>query len=329
MIPFFDNHYDLLTSTYINFDRENKFRNIEKFTKICMDIYQNNVMGGIINLFFMSEKEMQEELGISKNNNVVDMFELSIRQLEFFKMAGYIPSDIKFLYSIEGCDHLNIENLDELYELGLRVILPVWNNENKYASGIRSDKGLTELGKELIKKAVDLGIIIDISHTNEKSFYDIINYINELKELGKNPTVIASHSNLKTFCDNPRNLTDDQVNALKNIDGYLGLFTNSKFIDSNFKDLSLEQRQAKFLEMLKYAIYELRYPIDKILLGTDDMDYYPIDKYHNSNAFNMKTISNDLEHLLLTTFDEEIAKKLMNENSMNLYNSVLKKNKIK
>lgn len=331
MTPLFDNHYDLLTSTYINFDKENKFRDIDKFIKISEDLYQNNIIGGIINLFFMSDEEMQEELGISKSkyNNVLDVFELSVKQLEFFKMAGYIPSDIKFLYSIEGCDYLNIEDLDKLYELGLRSILPVWNNENKYGSGIRSDKGLTDLGKELISKAVDLGIIIDVSHANEKTFYNIIDYISELKELGKNPTVIASHSNLKTFCYNERNLTEDQVNSLKNVGGYLGLFTNSKFLVNDFDKLSLEQRQMNFLEMLKYVVYDLKYPINKILLSTDDMDYYPTDKYHNSNAFNMKTISSDLEHLLLTTFDEEIVKKLMNENSMDLYESVLNKNKIR
>ena len=117
----------------------------------------------------------------------------------------------KLVYNVE-----NLEELEELYNLGLRAILPVWNNENKYGSGLKSDKGLTAKGKDLVKKAIDLGIIIDLSHANPNTFDGIIDVISNEQQKGKSPIVIASHSNCRSLCDRKRNLTDEQLIKLKN-----------------------------------------------------------------------------------------------------------------
>ena len=78
----------------------------------------------------MSKEEMKNELDI-KNIDVKEMFKKSVEQLEFLKMSGYIKDDVKFIYSIEGCDFLEVDDLEYLYKLGLRSILPVWNNQNR------------------------------------------------------------------------------------------------------------------------------------------------------------------------------------------------------
>ena len=96
----------------------------------------------------------------------------------------YFP-DVKVIFSIEGCDFVEIDDLDELYSLGLRNILLVWNNKNKYGSGNRSDKGLTEDGKKFLRKAIDLGISIDLSHMNHNTFYDTVSLLKEEKNKGK------------------------------------------------------------------------------------------------------------------------------------------------
>lgn len=326
MVSFFDNHYDLLTEIAINFDPFNKNSNINNLTDKINKMYNDNIKGSIINLFFMSKEEMKDELDI-KDINVIEMFKKSKEQLEFMKMAGYIKDDVKFIYSIEGCDFLEIDDLEKLYNLGLRSILPVWNNKNKYGSGINTNESLTEEGKKLIKRAVELGIIIDLSHMNEKTFFETLDYIIELKKENYNPIVISSHSNLKVFNDVDRNISDKQIKTMKYLDVYLGLILSSKFIDKNYLNMSNDERKKKFLDMLEYVINDLEYPIDKIILSTDDMNYHPDSKYHNYNLFDLDNISEELYKTLKTRFNEEIVSKIMFENSMNIYDKVKENNK--
>lgn len=326
MVSFFDNHYDLLTEIAINFDPFNKNSNINNLTDKINKMYNDNIKGSIINLFFMSKEEMKDELDI-KDINVIEMFKKSTEQLEFMKMAGYIKDDVKFIYSIEGCDFLEIDDLEKLYNLGLRAILPVWNNKNKYGSGINTNESLTEEGKKLIKRAAELGIIIDLSHMNEKTFFETLDYIIELKKENYNPIVISSHSNLKVFNDVDRNISDKQIKTMKYLDVYLGLILSSKFIDKNYLNMSNDERKKKFLDMLEYVINDLEYPIDKIILSTDDMNYHPDPKYHNYNLFDLDNISEELYKTLKTRFNEEIVSKIMFENSMNIYDKVKENNK--
>ena len=161
----YDSHYDLLTILYFNFKK----------------IYEyGNVNGGIINLYFMSLDEMQEELGITKKEceNVRKMFKESISLLQQMQNASIISKDKKFIYSIEGCDFIKRpDDLYDLYNMGLRSILPVWNRENKYGSGNRTKSGLSYMGRELVELAIKLGIAIDVSHANYQTFSDIMDIV--------------------------------------------------------------------------------------------------------------------------------------------------------
>ena len=328
MIPFFDCHYDLLTSILMNMDPINKNSNIDNLISTLEKLYDKNVKGSIINLFFMSKEEMENELDI-KNINVKEMFKKTVEQLEFLKMSGYIKDDVKFIYSIEGCDFLEIDDLEYLYKLGLKSILPVWNNQNKYASGIKTTKGLTEEGKKLIKKAIELGIIIDVSHMNEKSFFESLEYLLILKKEGYNPTIIASHSNLKTFKDVDRNLSNKQINTLKYLDAYIGLFTNSKFISKDFLNITKEKRQKDFLDMLNYLTNDLKYPTNRILISTDDMEYYPDKNYHGYNCFDLDILNKDIYKLLKLKYSDNVIEKIMFNNGYDIYNKVSQKEKRK
>ena len=124
----YDMHYDLLTILYFNLKNNNKLSNQDKLINDCIKIYNNNVLGGIIDLYFMSQNEMLDELGITSEElqDVKKMFKQSINYLNIFKENCIIPANIDFIYSMEGCDYYKDENdLDELYDLGLRAILPV------------------------------------------------------------------------------------------------------------------------------------------------------------------------------------------------------------
>ena len=321
----YDMHYDLLTILYYNLTKNNKYQNINKLIDDCKKIYNNNITGGIINLYFMSKKEMLDELDIKEEElqDVVKMFKKSIEYLDIFKEKNIIQKNIDFIYSIEGCDFLKDEKeLEKLYQLGLRSILPVWNNKNKFGSGIRTNEGITKEGIKLIKKAIELGIIIDISHANEQTFYDIINITKEEKEKGKNPILMASHSNVKTLCNRKRNLDDLQLEKLKEEDGYIGLFTNGNFLSLNNKNFNYQKRQEEYLKHLKYIIEKIGFSQDKILISTDDMNFHPDSSYHNIEAFPIETIKKDLYSIITKEYDRKTAKKIMKDNPQRLINKI-------
>lgn len=287
----FDYHYDLLTEVYLNKN------NIQKLKEYYKKVYtKNNITGGIFNLFFMSEKEMEEELGIQKEElNLKEMLFTVHKIIEENKL---IPEGIHYVYGIEGLDYLeSIDDIEYLYKLGVRSTNIVWNNENKFGGGSKASQntGLTALGVQLIEKLVECGITIDLSHANEKTFFDITDYLAYLKEKGKTIRVIASHSNAKKLCDVPRNLTDEQLLTIKKLDGIVGVVGVKKFCKTgNEEDVTIQD----FIRHIEY-ISNLFGGKDKIGIATDDMSYYPtnIEYNKNMNLFGLKNIVKKLPNI--------------------------------
>lgn len=207
----YDYHYDLLTYILMNKD------NLREVKKHCSNIFKGGIDGGIFNLFYMSPEEMKEELSIKYEE--IDI----VKNLETVKKSmqkeQLIPENINYIIGIEGLDYLKkIEDIDVLYELGVREIAPVWNNHNKFGTGVRpckiinKQKGLTPQGKELVHKLIEIGIIIDVSHSDEETFWDIIQECKKHKN--QIPKIIASHSNCKAIYNVQRNLDDKQIKAI-------------------------------------------------------------------------------------------------------------------
>src|SRR3970282_1880475 len=94
------------------------------------------------------------------------------------------------------------------YKLGVRAMTLTWSLRNDLGDGIlgSSDYGLTSFGKDVIKEMNRLGMIVDVSHLNERGFWDAINICEK--------PLIASHSDCKALCRHPRNLSDDQIKAI-------------------------------------------------------------------------------------------------------------------
>ena len=316
----FDTHYDLLTKLYICYKR-NDFSYIENWVK---NYNFNNVTGIIANLCFMSREEMKEEYDVdyfNEGDSVVDIFRISTELLR-----KYVPSDIQVITSIEGCDYLKDENdLYALKELGLDSILPVWNCQNKFGSGNRSDMGLTDLGEKLISKAVELDIGIDLSHANENTFWDIINYI---KDNELDARVYASHSNVRSLCDIKRNLTDEQIKAIGELGGFVGIMSNSGFVDKGgytrreelrgTPDYSeyIEYLKEKYIEHILYA-HKLTGSINHVCVSTDDMGFCELGDYTECPIFNYSSIAADLRKSLSKYYSDEDINKIMYENVVN------------
>lgn len=316
----FDMHYDLLTMIYMCY-KQNSLYKIENIVK---NYHFGNVRGLIANLCFMSIDEMKEDYDENYfDTSVMEIFRTSVSILK-----QYLPKDILFLTSIEGRDYLDDENdLIILKELGLNSIVPVWNNKNKFGSGNRSNDGLTEMGKRLIVKAIELGIGIDLSHANEKTFFDIIEVVKEQIQKGMNPVVYASHSNVRSFS---RNLTDKQILALKSVDGVIGLVAHSNFTlnGSLKKRLSLKGKEYDdFLNIVKVTYIKHIMYVNKLLgdteniaLSTDDMTFVETNSdYEECPIFDYRTIGTALRTLLSSYYSRDIVNNIMFNNACKIY----------
>lgn len=129
---------------------------------------------------------------------------------------------VGILIAFEGVEPLSgdIKLLRSFYELGVRVVGLCWSRSNWAADGCSffSEKpgyGVTDAGVELIAYAEKLGMLIDVSHCNIKSFWDVVNLTNR--------PFIATHSNSYTVSPCPRNLKDDQIAAMRNRGCVMGL----------------------------------------------------------------------------------------------------------
>jgi len=113
-------------------------------------------------------------------------------------------------------------SLEEVYAIGVRAIGLTWNYRNVIGGSNLSGGGLTEYGRDFVRKMQKLGILVDLSHSSEELFYDVV-------KIAEKP-FIASHSNARRVCDHPRNLTDEQFLALCRAGGVAGLNLGTGFI---------------------------------------------------------------------------------------------------
>lgn len=262
-----DTHYDLLSIAYVAY-LKNDYSYLEYISKY---FHSNNVCGVIANLYFMSKEEMAKELHSSYYQEDVSVLDMFVKAKEV--LDTYLP-DIDILYSIEGADFIkDCRELERLSEAGLDCLLIAWNTKSKYASGNRSDQGLTVDGKALLRKAIDLGIGIDLSHANETSFNDIIDIIKQEKKLGKDIVVYASHSNSRSLCPVRRNLMDYQLEKIKEVNGQVGLLANRNFVvfGPEKELVSQKQKEDRFLEHVKHVASIVGK--DNVMIATDDMNF--------------------------------------------------------
>lgn len=154
------------------------------------------------------------------------------------------------LIGLEGGHQIenSLDNLDSLYRRGTRYITLTWNNSTDWATSAFDSKtkpefkiqGLSAFGKEVVKHMNAIGMLVDVSHVNEKTFWDII-------ETTTKP-IIASHSSVYSLCPVPRNLKDEQIKAIAKNNGVIQINFNSGFIDSTEskrEDLFVASHQAE------------------------------------------------------------------------------------
>ncbi len=169
---------------------------------------------------------------------------------------------------IEGCEGIgaDMSGLDVLHAAGLRSLGPVWSRNNIFGNGVPFaypsspdiGPGLTDAGKDLVRACNRMGILIDLSHMNEKGFFDVA-------ALSDAP-LVATHSNAHAITPSARNLTDRQLAAIRESDGVVGL----NYAVSFLREDGQERSDTGLTTMVKHIDYLVdKLGIDGVALGSD------------------------------------------------------------
>ena len=173
--------------------------------------------------------------------------------------------------------------IEVFYQLGMREVSLTWNEDNAQASGAKGDpeRGLTQAGAALVRRVEELGMILDVSHINEKSFWDIAKIVKE--------PIMASHSNSYTLCPHPRNLKDDQLAFIREIGGVVGLNAYPEFVQQEQPLWNME----RLTDHMDYMIEKMG--IEHVALGFDFADYMDEEDAHLSDFYSARHIPKLLE----------------------------------
>lgn len=171
-------------------------------------------------------------------------------------VKGIKEKKLVALIGVEG-GHM-IENdltkLEALYNRGMRYMTLTWNNSTDWATSARDEtqkgdqlthKGLTEFGKQIVRRMNELGILVDLSHTGEQTFYDALAVTTK--------PVILSHSSVYTICPVFRNVKDEQIQAVAKNGGVICINFNAGFVGKQFSEMeiALEKNSKQIEDSLK------------------------------------------------------------------------------
>lgn len=244
-------------------------------------------------------KDLDNEDGLSWSDDPLSIITFA-EDLEDNVEAGIMSAILHF----EGAEMIdeNFYALEMYHNAGLRSMGPVWSRSNIFAHGVPfghnqspdTGPGLTDLGKELIRACNLLGIMLDVSHLNEKGFWD-------LAKITTAP-IVATHSNAWAICPSTRNLTDKQLDAIRDSDGMVGVNYNVPF---THPDASRDANMplSYLANHVDYLVEKLG--IDRVGFGSDyDGALMPTDLSDVSKQQNL------IDELRTRGYDDESLMKL-------------------
>jgi membrane dipeptidase len=172
------------------------------------------------------------------------------------------------VFHIEGAEAVaaDLDALYVLHQAGLRTLGPVWSRPNVFAYGVPFrypsspdiGPGLTDVGRDLIRACNELKIMVDLSHMNEAGFW-------EIARISRAP-LVASHSNVHALCQHSRNLTDRQLDAIKDTGGLVGINFGVLFL----RDDAVKDANTSLDLIVRHAAYVAeRIGIDHVAFGSD------------------------------------------------------------
>lgn len=219
------------------------------------------------------------------------------------------PDKLGILISVEGGEVLgeSLFMLDIIFELGVRALGLTWNQRNALADGAgeQTNSRLTFYGQNVIHRMNELGMLIDVSHLNEAGFWHVLTLTDA--------PIVASHSCAYALCSHPRNLTDEQLKALADNHGLVGVNFYPHFLT--------EHGEASLVQVVQHIVHIAEVAgVEVVGLGSDfdGIDQVPkgledVSKYQNL-----------AKSLLQEGFSEEEIEKIFYKNFRRLLMNVLK-----
>ena len=159
---------------------------------------------------------------IEKNSDLISL-SYTAAEVEENRKNGKMSA----ILTIEGTAGFDFDPalLEDLYQVGFRITSLGWNEKNPLTGSHKTGGGLTDQGREYVKEAQRLGMVIDVSHISDEAFWDIM-------DITQAP-IIATHSNSRAVCGVSRNLTDDMFRAICQTGGVAGFNQCSAFVGDN------------------------------------------------------------------------------------------------
>ena len=223
MTAFFDTHCDTATRITKNNASllENDFHiSLKKAEKYCPYIQ--------VAAIFTTSKSNEDSYKIYKDSVTYFREQCKIHSCDIITTKVELDKSIEsqkngssragFILCIEDCTFLtSADAVDEVYNDGVRILIPMWGKKNSLGSAHDAQGGLTDIGKTVLNYAASKNMVLDISHSNIECASEIMN----IAEKHGTP-VIASHSNSREFFDHTRNLYKEQAERLASLGGIAG-----------------------------------------------------------------------------------------------------------
>ena len=302
--PIFDGHQDI--AFHLSYFRRN-FVTPEIPCMITLPGLKKGNIKFILNTIFVHPKLRPEKTVENANlqfqvyEDIYTEFASEIMKIEDKKDldTAIKNNKIGFITLMEGADPIEQpDNLYDYYNKGLRVLGLAWNNKNKYASGPATKDGLSEKGKEIIQIMNELKITLDLSHLNEKCFWQSLESYNH--------TPLATHSNARELTDHARNLDDKQLLEISKRGGVIGIVLYNNFLKTTDDPPTLE-------DIYKHIDYMLNLcGEDHVGIGSD-LDGAEIKDFPKE----IRTIANLQkipEYLSKKGYSDDLIKKISHDN---------------
>ena len=270
-----DSHNDILTASLekkVSMDDDLKGRthsDLKRFKEGGVDVQLFSVWsdGNKINPYAWANREMDTLYAVAARNPDKIVITKTWKQLQ----QAIKEEKIAAMFGVEGGHMMedNLDNLDRFYERGTRYMTLTWNNSTAWATSAfdettkkdslaHTHKGLTDFGKQVVKRMNNLGMLVDLSHVGEQTFWDAISTTTK--------PVLVSHSNAYALCPIFRNLKDEQIKAVAKNGGVIQLNFYSGFIDSSFKnkEILFVHAHRREIDSLKQTGMQTEYAVTTI-----------------------------------------------------------------
>jgi membrane dipeptidase len=271
------------------------------FTFQGLDLNDPRYVLASIDSILMSIQDNPDDFLLITRNSHIDELESSDK--------------IGFLLSIEGAASIDerLAFLRTYFRLGLRAMALTHNLRNIFAEGCRENRttGLSEAGKNLIREIDSLPLLLDLSHINERCFFEAL-------DIYQKPPIV-SHSNTRAVHDHFRNLTDEQIKAVAQKNGVIGLNFMSLFTDRDIKQASVK----RLIDHLDHIVSITG--INHIGLGPDYTDYLPPpdQQVYVKGSENITEFSALRNVLSKRGYGDQDIDKIMGENFIRVFREVL------